>query len=128
MGREGIISVRLPRSLLAAFRASAERQGISIHTAARWLLAHLLSFGPDAVKPLREPPRELDMPRVSLYVGWNAIDELEVATAGGFLTNSSILRRLLYGLLVTKELEFVQHNQHWKLQSASRKTTGNSIT
>ena len=128
MGKEGVISVRLPRSLLGAFRAAAERQGISIHEAARRVLSFVLSFGPDTIKSLPEPPRELDTRRISLYVGWNAIDELEVATVGGFLTNSSILRKLLHGLLVTKEIEFVQKNERWKLQIASRKTieTSNS--
>jgi hypothetical protein len=128
MSGEGIISVRLPRSLLGAYRASAKRQAISIHEAARRVLSFVLSFGPDNIKSLPEPPRELDTPRISLYVGWNAIDQLEAATAGGFLTNSRIFRRLLYGLLITKEIEFVQKNEHWKLQIASRKSIENSIS
>jgi hypothetical protein len=125
MSGEGLVSVRLPRSLLGAFRALAERQGIGIHEAARRVVSFLPSLTPDAFKSLPEPPRELDTPRVSLYVGWDGLDVLACLTSGSILTNSCIFRRLLYGLLVTKEIEFVQQNGHWKLQIASQKNTGN---
>lgn len=125
MSGDGVISVRLPRSLLDAFRASAERQGIGMHEAASRVTSYLPSLTTDALMTLREPPRELDTPRVSLYVGWDGVDVLASLTSASVLTNSCIFRRLLYGLLVTKEIEFVQHNGHWKLQIASQENTGN---
>jgi hypothetical protein len=120
MSGEGLVSVRLPRSLLGAFRASTDRQGISIHEAARRVVSFLPSFTLDELKSLTEPPRELDTPRVSLYVGWDALDILASLTGDGVFTTSGIFRRLIYGLVVTKDVEFVQHNEHWKLQIAKR--------
>ena len=97
MGGEGLVSVRLPGSLLAAFRASTDRQGITVHHAARSLIAGLESLTTDNLKALREPASEVDAPRVSLYIGWDLLDVLADATRESNLTNSSIVRRLLYG-------------------------------
>ncbi len=83
---------------------------------------YLSSFSPDELKALSEPPRESDTPRVSLYVGWPVIDALTVATRNSGLTNSTIIRRWLYAVLVTKEIEFVQHNEGWRLQITKSKS------
>jgi hypothetical protein len=121
MSGNGLISVRMPRSLLEAFRASAKRQGISIHEAARRLTDNLPSLTRDDLRALREPPRESDAPRVSLYIGWDLLDVLADATRESYVTNSSVFRRLLYGFLVTKQVEFVQQGDNWKLQIVSTK-------
>jgi hypothetical protein len=107
----------LPLSLLAAFRASAARQGISIHDAASRVVSCLQSFTHDDLNALPEPPREFDTPKISLYIGWRAIDVLASVAHGGTLSNSRILRRVLFGLIVRKSLTFVQHDERWKLQT-----------
>jgi hypothetical protein len=119
---DGVISVRLPRSLLGALRATAGQHGISIHEAARRWTSYLPSLTQDDLKALTEPPREPDTPKVSLYVGWRIVDALTVATRNCALTNSTIIRRLLYAVLITSDIEFVQHNEAWKLQITKLKS------
>lgn len=121
MSGHGLVSVRMPRSLLEALGASAQRQGISMHEAARRLTDKLPSLTRDDLRTLKEPPREQDSPRVSLYIGWDLLDVLADATQESNLTNSSIFRRLLFGFLVTKQVEFVQQGDTWKLQIVSTK-------
>jgi hypothetical protein len=128
MSGDGLISVRMQRSLLDAFRAAAQRQGISIHEAARRLTDKLPPLTRDDLRTLREPPREPDSPRVSLYIGCELLDVLADATHESNLTNSSIFRRLLYGFLVTKQVEFVQQGDNWKLQIVSTKHSEHSIS
>ena len=121
MSGDGVISIRLPLSLLGAFRAAAEVQNLTIHAAARRLIAFISDLTQDEFRRLKEPPHEFNTPRVSLYVGWRSIDALTRSTQDSTLGNSNIFRRLLYGLFVTKELEFVQRNDQWKLQIVNRK-------
>jgi len=128
MSGDGLISVRMPRSLLDAFRVAAQRQGISIHKAARRLTERLPSLTGDDLRALTEPPREQDSPRVSLYIGWDQLDVLADATQESNLTNSGIFRRLLYGFLVTKQVAFVQQGDNWKLQIVPTKHSEYSIS
>jgi hypothetical protein len=121
MSGDGLISTRIPRSLLQALRASAQRQGISLHEAARRLTDKLPSLTQADLRGLKEPPREPDSPRVSLYIGWSLLDVLSDAAHESSLSNSSIFRRLLYGFLVTKEIAFVQQDGMWKLKIVSTK-------
>jgi len=116
MSGDGVISVRMPLSLFGALRASAARQGISVHEAATRLVSYLPSLSQEDLRGLAEPPKELESPKVSLYIGWRAVDVLASVARGGTLSNSQILRRVLFGLLVCRSLSFVQHNEHWKLQ------------
>ena len=111
-----MISVRLPASLLGAFRAATNPQRITIHEAARRVIEAMSTITQDEIEQLREPPREIQNPRVSLYLGWRSIDALTALTTNSTLTNSIIFRRLLYGLLVTKEIKFVQQNGYWNLK------------
>ena len=128
MSGDGLISIRMPRSLLDAFRAAAQRQGISIHEAARRLTERLPSLTGGDLRALTEPPRESDTLRVSLYIGWNLLNRLADATQESNLTNSDIFRRLLYGFLVTKQVQFVQQGDNWKLQIVSTKHSEHSIS
>ena len=125
MSGDGLISVRMPRSLLECLRASAQRQGISIHEAARRLTDKLPSLTGDELRALQEPPQAPDTPRVSLYIGWDLLDVVADATHESNLTNSSIFRRLLYGFLVTEQVEFVQQDDKWKLKIVSTKHAEN---
>lgn len=110
MSGDALISVRLPRSLLGIFQAAAERQGHSIHSAARSVIDALPSLTHDDLKTLKEPPREIDNPRISLYVGWRYLDALTATTRNSTLSVSSIFRRILFGLLITRTVQFVQHS------------------
>jgi hypothetical protein len=128
MSGDGLVSIRMPQSLLAAFRVAAQRQGISIHEAARRLTERLPSLTRDDFRALAEPPQESDGSCVSLYIGWKLLNGLADATHKSNLTNSSIFRRLLYGFLVTKQVEFVQQGNDWKLQIDSTKHSEHSIS
>jgi hypothetical protein len=120
---DGVISVRLPSSLVGALRATAQEHGVSIHEAASRWISYLQSLSGDDLKSLKEPPRDLNTPRVSLYVGWCVVDALTVATRNSGLTNSTIIRRLLHAVLVADDIEFVQQNDQWKLQIAKSKSS-----
>ncbi len=120
MSGDGVISARLPRSLLGVFRSAAEREGISIHEAARRLLSSLPSLTQDDFLSLREPPRELDNPRISLHVGWDVVDVLTEVSLGSRLLNSNVIRRLLFGFLIDKTVQFVQRGERWELQLISQ--------
>jgi hypothetical protein len=121
MSGDGVVTVRLPLSLLGAVRATAQEHGISIHEAASRWVSYLPSLSPDDLRALKEPPRELDTRKISLYLGWRVVDALTVATRNSGLTNSTIIRRLLYAVLVAHDIEFVQQNDRWKLQIAKSK-------
>lgn len=123
MSGDGVLTVRLPLSLLAAFRAESQRQGISINEAARRVIAFLPTLVQNDLVALPEGPRELETPKVSLYVGWRAVDILTVVTRDNGLTNSTIVRRLLNGLLISHEITFVQQDEHWKLTIRPAKNT-----
>jgi hypothetical protein len=120
---EGVVSVRLPRSLLGLFRTVAEQRGISVHEAARRIVSSLTDLAPDELKLLKDPPREVDTPRLSLYLGWDLVDVLAGAAEDSGLGNSCILRRVIYGLFITREIAFVQQNGQSKLQIAPEKYT-----
>lgn len=128
MSGEGLISVRLPSSLKGRFKAIAERQGLDVHDAARRLIKRLPSLTGDELKTLTDPPGEPDMPRLSLYVGWDLIDVLNEAADNSNLAISTIIRRLLHGFFVSGQLQFVQNGEHRKLQIISQKQLGNPVS
>jgi hypothetical protein len=121
MSGDGVINVRLPKSLLETFCIVTDRQGLTRHEASRRMIVMLPDLAVNELKQLKDPPHEPYTARVSLYIGWRAVDILTAATHDSTLTNSTIFRRLLYGLLVTKELQFVQQNGDWRLQIARSK-------
>jgi hypothetical protein len=120
MSGDGVVSARVPRSLLAILRAVAAEHGISIHEAAARLLDRLPSLTLEELASLPEPPREPDNPRISLHIGWNCVDILTEITYGSPLNNSSIIRRVLYAYLVQNTLEFVQRGGRSVLQLISQ--------
>jgi hypothetical protein len=122
MSGDGVLTFRLPTSLDRAVRSAAEFQGIRVHEWVRRVICLLATISPDDVRGLREPPRVMDTRKASLYIGWRAVDVLTITTRNSKLTNSTILRRLLYGLLVTKEIEIVQQDEYWKLRISKSKS------
>lgn len=126
MSGDGVLTVRLPLSLLGSFGVEAQRQGITIHEAARRVISFLPTLSQDDLVALPEPPRELETPKVSLYVGWTVVDILTASTRISGLTNSTIVRRLLNGLLISHEIQFVQQDERWKLKIMLPKKTAES--
>jgi hypothetical protein len=111
MSGDGVVSVRLTRSLYETFQAITAQQGSTIHSAARRVIVALPSLTLNDLRGLREQPREIDMPRVSLYVGWRCVEILTAYTHDFPLSLSTIFRRVLFGLLICKTVEFVQNDE-----------------
>lgn len=132
MSGEGIVSVRLPPTLREAFQAMAHSQGLTVHDASRRLVVALYTLSQDDLKKLKEPPWEPGSQRISLYIGWRCIGALWAATRNSTLTNSTIFRRLFYGLFVSQEIEFVQRSEPGKplfaYRKANAKTLSNEVT
>jgi hypothetical protein len=116
MSGDGLISIRLPRTLFELLRTALQRSGRDLHGGARFLISYLDCLSPDELASIPEPPNEAENPRVSFYVGRYVLtlEEISLKTR---LSKSSIFRRLVYGLFVTKSLGFVQHseNKEWRL-------------
>jgi hypothetical protein len=126
---DGVVTVRMPRLLLRSLESAAHLQGVSAHEIARRVLSRISSLTGDELVSLLEAPPETDNPRISLYVGWQCIDGLIKATHDSRLTTSSVVRRMLYGVLVSDALAFVQENGQWRLKVLSQKPRDlNSLT
>src|SRR5579872_3612838 len=101
MSADGLISVRIPRSLMATFRQAAQYVPISVHEAARQTLEALDNLTIDDLRELRGAPWERSAERLSLYVGgWEAERFKSMCEKAG-LSFSTVFRRLLYAQLVT---------------------------
>jgi hypothetical protein len=122
MSGDGIISVRLPRTLLSTFRNWAASQGLSIHRAAIDLIYWMPDLDANELLSLPEPPKESDNPRVSLHVGLDSIDFLADVTSNSGLGTSSAFRRFLHAYLVDRTVEIVQRGRSWVLQLISQET------
>jgi len=127
MSGDGLISVRIPRSLFELLRTALQRSGRDLHGGSRFLISHADVLAPDEFALMPEPPNETDDPRVSLYVGRYALTLEEISTRT-HLSKSSVFRRLVYGLFVTKSLGFVQHseNRQWRLVRVQNNAENNS--
>lgn len=108
MSGVGIVSIRLPRSVLKAFEANALRAGVDKHEAARRLVLALEQLTDDQLADLPEPPKESDNPRLSLYLGWPYAEIPATVSRRTQLSISCIVRRLVYGLVVTGAIKAVQ--------------------
>jgi hypothetical protein len=116
MSGDGIVSVRLPETLLQALRSAAEKQGHTIHSAAQVIVESLASLTANDFHTLVEPPHEIENPRISFYVGWQCVDALAAATDNINLSPSGIFRRVLFALLVCRSLEIVQGESGWNFR------------
>src|SRR5258708_15499428 len=100
----GLVSIRLPRSVMEAFEADAMYTGIDRHEAARRLISCLGTVTDDHLVNLAEPPKESENPRLSLYLGWPHAQTLATVPRRTQLSVSCIVRRLIYGLAVTRAI------------------------
>jgi hypothetical protein len=124
MSGQGLISVRIPRKLLDAFRIAASRSKRTLNGAARFLILGMKGLSPDQLLAIAEPPQELDNPKVSLYVGRSCVAALTEVSRKTQLSVSSIVRRLAYGLFVDRSIWFVQKsaNKEWLLVSVQNRS------
>jgi hypothetical protein len=122
MSGQGLISIRIPRRLLDAFRTAASCSKRTLNGAARFLILGMKGLSPDQLLAIPEPSQELDSPRVSLYVGSSCVTALTEASQKTQLSVSSIVRRLAYGLFVNRSIWFVQNsaNKEWLLTSVQK--------
>ena len=128
MSSQGLISVRIPRSLLDVFRIAASRPRHTLHSGARCLIFGLRGLTPAQLSALPEPPQELDSPRVSLYVGSLCVSTLAEFSCKTQLSVSSIVRRLAHGLFICKSIRFVQTSasKEWLLVSVQNSAENSS--
>jgi hypothetical protein len=119
MSGQGLISIRIPLSLLDVFRTAALSSKYTLHGAARTLISGARGLTSVQLTALQEPPRALQSPRVSLYVGAQCLSILTERARTSQLSASSIFRRLAYGLFVNRSIRFVQNtaNKEWLLVS-----------
>jgi hypothetical protein len=118
MSGTGLVSIRLPRSVMEAFEANAFRAGMDKHDATRRLVSCLERFTDDELTALPEPLRESDNPRLSLYVGWPHAETLATVSRRTQLSTSCIVRRLVYGLVVTGAIKVAPTGQVHELDLA----------
>ena len=111
MSGAGLVSIRLPRSVMEALEANSLRAGMDKHEATRRLVLHLEQLTDDQLANLPEPPRELDNPRVSLYVGWPQTEALAAVSRRTQLSTSCIVRRLVYGLVASGSIDLDQSEE-----------------
>lgn len=117
MSGAGIVSIRLPRSAMETFETNALRAGIDKHEAARRLVLCLERLTDDQLATLPEPPRESDNPRLSLYFGFPHAEALAAVSRRTQLSLSCIVRRLVYGAVVTGSITVTQTGQPPKFPS-----------
>lgn len=126
MSGDGVVSVRVPKSLLETFRMAVDAAEYTVHDAAEATIDCLDSITDEDLRALPEPPREAETPRISFYVGLEYVDALAAVAQGSGLTVSSIFRRVIFGVLVCRTLEVVQTKSGWKFKlhlSNSKKTS-----
>jgi hypothetical protein len=101
-----IIEIDLPVSLRGAFETAVGRQAISVHEASRRLVCGLSGLTDADLRSLPEPPREGQHRRLELRLKWEYSDQLSEASRICRLTFSSIFRRILYAILITRTIHF----------------------
>ena len=103
MSGRGLVSVRLPESMLGKLRLAARRRGMSTNEFARTGVGVLVGLSGSQIMEIPDPPLEAANPRLSLYLGQEELQSLNAAATSSGLTASGVLRRVLNAAL-TKNL------------------------
>jgi len=82
------------------------------------LIEALETFHGEQICTLQDPPKERILRPVSFLVDYRCIEMLVAKLNGTGVAQSQAIRRLLYALLVTKELEIVVQDWEIKMQKA----------
>ena len=101
------IMINMPVSLRGTFEAAVARQCISVHEAARRLILGLSGLTDADLQSLSEPPREHRNRDLAITLEWKYLDQLLEVSRISRLSYSSIFRRILNALLITRQIHFV---------------------
>jgi hypothetical protein len=112
MSGQGLVSVRLPESMLQRVRLTARRRGLTTNEFARSVVGGLVGLAGAQIQEIPEPGSEGTNPRLSLYLGDEGLQVLNSAATASGLSPSSVLRRALNAALGTKLMSPVQHSEH----------------
>jgi hypothetical protein len=118
-GEPGIweeVAFLLPESLSQAFREEADKQQVSSDEVMETLLDVLLTLDVVDLVNLEEPSIEGRSSRARFLVESKCLEFLFGAIQRSRLSQSQIMSRVLYALLVTKELKIVVSDWKVKLQ------------
>ena len=115
----GLLSVRLPKSLLVAFRAGATH---GVHSATRFLVGSLATFTVAELQSLEEPTMGPGAPSLTLCLKAPGLAALNQASERSGLSGSDIVRRLVHGFFVADTLREVQRadNRKWEIELIER--------
>jgi hypothetical protein len=105
------ITVIVPASLWISFEAAAANQGLSTEEACRRMIMGLWDLANLDLRSLPEPPKERRKRKPTLKLDRDCLDKLSEASRISGLDISSIFRRILYVILITRTICFVLHTK-----------------
>ena len=103
MSGRGLVSCRLPESMLERLGTVATGRAMSTNELARTVVDGLPGLSGSQIRSIPEPRLEATNPRLSLYLGQEGLQVLNAAATSSGLSPSSVLRRAL-NAAVTRNL------------------------
>jgi hypothetical protein len=94
--------------MLVKLPLAARRRGMSTNDFARSVVNGLVGLSGPHIREIPEPSLEPTNPRLSLYLGQDAIKVLDVAATSSSLSHSAVLRRALNAALTRDLIRPVQ--------------------
>lgn len=119
MSGHGLVSVRLPQSMLHKLHVTAGRRGLRTNELAQIIVNGLEGLSGSQIREIPEPSLEATNPRLSVYLGQKGLQVLNTAATSSSLSPSSALRRALNAALTTKSFSPVQPLAKQKEESLS---------
>jgi hypothetical protein len=111
MSGRGLVSVRLPESMLERLRLAARRQGVSTNDFARTVVDGLVGLSGSQIREIPEPPSDAASLRLSVYLGQERLQVLNAAATSTGISPSSALRRALNAALTRNLIPSVQSEE-----------------
>jgi hypothetical protein len=103
----GLVDVKLPDSLHTLFNASALRRGVTDDEAITCLIDAITDLNNGDLLNLVEPRKERRSHCHSWSVGRDRKRAIDCFSSENGLSSCSLLRRILYAILVTKEIAVI---------------------
>jgi hypothetical protein len=119
MSGRGLVSVRLPRSILQRLHSTARGRGMTTNQLARIVVSGLVGISGSKIREMAEPTLESVNQRLSLYLGSEGVEVLNAASARSGLSASRVLRRAFGATFATGHVLTVQRPGEQSEQSAS---------
>ena len=107
MSINGLMIVCLSASLAEALRAAAARQGITQNEAWRRIVCGLPGLTGSDLRSLPEPPRKNVERAIKIDLPSSYLEILHIAESIAQISISSVCRRILYALLITRTVHFI---------------------